>query len=293
MLLNWGVKGRTFSVGLVIILGLGLACDNVSPSEQLSITRVTPGTGPSGGGDQVVVEGTGFRSGATVTLGGAAATATFQEGRSIRVLPPAHPAGAVDVVVTNPDGASARLAAGYTYVPLTVTAISPTSALTREQAQVYGMGFVHGSTVTLGGAIARVVGVSSAVITIAIPDHPPELVDVVVTNPSGETSTLSGGFTFTVVVLTAGPSVVTTGGQLTVTWSAPPGRSTAGGGDWIALFKAGDPDSASVTWFTHLEGASSGTVTFKAPIQPGQYEMRYMVEATSVARAPVTVTAGG
>jgi len=37
----------------------------------------------------------------------------------LRVVAPAHAAGTVDVVVTNPDGRSVAVAAGYTFVPLT------------------------------------------------------------------------------------------------------------------------------------------------------------------------------
>ena len=45
-------------------------------------------------------------------------------------------------------------------------------------------------------------------------------------------------------------------------------------------------------WFEHLCGATSGTSTLSAPPQPGQYEFRYMVGDTAVARSgPVTVSA--
>ena len=64
------------------------------------------------------ITGTGFQSGATVTLDGATLQGRF-ESRSNAALylqTPAHIAGAVDVVVTNPDGQTHRLAGGYTYV---------------------------------------------------------------------------------------------------------------------------------------------------------------------------------
>src|SRR5512147_1368649 len=60
------------------------------------------------------------------------------------------------------------------------------------------------------------------------------------------------------VVLTASPSVVTSGDQLTMTWVAPSGRGCVGGGDWVALYKVGDPDSTgssnghSDLWFLHV-----------------------------------------
>ena len=100
------------------------------------------------------------------------------------------------------------------------------------------------------------------------------------------------------ISLTASPSLVTSGDQLTMNWVAPSGRGCNGGGDWVALFKVGDPDNTGAAnghsdlWFEHLCGATSGTSTLSAPPQPGQYEFRYMVGSTAVARSgPVTVSA--
>ena len=100
------------------------------------------------------------------------------------------------------------------------------------------------------------------------------------------------------ISLTASPSLVTSGGQLTMSWVAPSGRGCNGGGDWVALFRVGDPDITGAAnghsdlWFVHLCGATSGTSTLSAPPQPGQYEFRYMVGSTAVARSsPVTVSA--
>jgi hypothetical protein len=100
------------------------------------------------------------------------------------------------------------------------------------------------------------------------------------------------------VALTASPSQVTSGGQLTLSWVAPAGRGCSGGGDWVAIYKVGDPDITGASnghsdlWFEHLCGPTSGTSTLSAPAQPGQYEFRYMVGDTSVARSsPVTVRA--
>ena len=60
--------------------------------------------------------GTSFAPGATVSFGGASATAvTFGDAASLSATAPAHVAGAFDVVVTNTDGQSAKLAGGYTY----------------------------------------------------------------------------------------------------------------------------------------------------------------------------------
>jgi len=48
-----------------------------------------------------------------------------------------------------------------------------------------------------------------------------------------------GGRTLDGVSLTVSPSPITSGGQLTISWVAPSGRSCIGGGDWIAIFRVG------------------------------------------------------
>lgn len=100
------------------------------------------------------------------------------------------------------------------------------------------------------------------------------------------------------VVLTASPSVVMSGDQLTMTWTAPSGRGCVGGGDWVALYKVGDADSTgssnghSDLWFLHVCGATSGTATLSAPPEAGEYEFRYLAGSTASARSnPVTITA--
>ena len=68
-----------------------------------TVTSITP-TRDSGGGTSVTITGTGFVTGATVKLGGTAATSReVVSTTSITATTPAHAAGAVNVVVTNSD----------------------------------------------------------------------------------------------------------------------------------------------------------------------------------------------
>ena len=72
--------------------------------------------GPAAGGTSVTITGTGFLAGATVSLGGTAATnVNVVSSTSITATTPAHAAGAVSVVVTNTDAQSGSLTNGYTY----------------------------------------------------------------------------------------------------------------------------------------------------------------------------------
>ena len=92
-----------------------------------TLTDAVPGQGPAPGGTDVTLTGTGFVPGATVTFGGTPATAAaVVDATTITATTPAHAAGAVDVVVTNPDTSHATLTGGFTFVPCTFT-IDPAS----------------------------------------------------------------------------------------------------------------------------------------------------------------------
>ena len=173
---------------------------------------------------------------------------------------------------------------------------SPSRGLTGDVVRVLGRGFLPGVTVTFGGLAARIITFTSVAITLSTPSHPPGVVDVVVTNPDGATLTLASAFTYESVSLTASPSVVATGGQITMNWLAPTGRGCVGGGDWIAIYRIGDPDETGAAnghsnlWYDHICGAVAGTFALTAPNTPAEYEFRYMVGDIAAARSnPVKV----
>ena len=125
--------------------------------------------GNDGGGTPVTITGTGFLSGATVSLGGTAATGvTVVSSTSITATTGAHGAGAVNVVVTNTDAQSGTKTNGYTYTTSnpapTVSSISPTSGTTAggTPVTITGTGFLSGATVSLGGTAATGVTVVSS-----------------------------------------------------------------------------------------------------------------------------------
>ncbi len=96
-----------------LIFDIELVGISVTPT----ISGIEPASGPTGGGTTVTITGTEFTSGFAVTIGGAAATnVTLVSSTKLTATTPAHTAGAVDVVVINPEGLSATLAGGYTYV---------------------------------------------------------------------------------------------------------------------------------------------------------------------------------
>ena len=130
-----------------------------------TVTAILPVSGPLAGATAVTITGTGFITGATVTIGGTAATSVVVVGAtSITAITPAGTAGAKNVVVTT-TGGTGTLTGGFTYVAVpTVTAIAPASGTTAggTAVTITGTNFVTGATVTIGGASATSVVVVGA-----------------------------------------------------------------------------------------------------------------------------------
>jgi hypothetical protein len=149
----------------------------------------------------VTLTGQNFASGAGVTFGGAAATSVVVvSATQITANTPPHAQGSVTVTVTNPGGQSGGLASGFTFVALApiVSSISPNTGATAggTHATLTGANFVSGATVTFGGAAATSVVVSPSQISVNTPPHKPGSVNIVVTNPGGQSGTLASGFTY-------------------------------------------------------------------------------------------------
>jgi hypothetical protein len=81
-----------------------------------TITNVSPVSGGAGGGTPVIISGTNFSPSASVSFGDAqAVTVTVLSPTALLAQSPPHSAGAVALVVTNPDGGSATSASGFMY----------------------------------------------------------------------------------------------------------------------------------------------------------------------------------
>ena len=181
--------------------GFTYSAGNPAPT----VTSITPNTGTTAGGTSVTITGTGFLAGATVSLGGTAATNVNVVGStSITATTAAHAAGAVSVTVTNSDAQSGSLPNGFTYsagnpAP-TVASITPNTGTTAGGASVTitGTGFLAGATVSLGGTAATNVNVvGSTSITATTAAHVAGAVSVTVTNNDAQSGTLTNGYTYT------------------------------------------------------------------------------------------------
>jgi glucose/arabinose dehydrogenase len=93
-----------------------------------SIASIEPVSGSARGGTSVVITGSHFLTGVTVSFGGVPAPSVAvldSSGMRLTVETPAHAAGAVDVVVTNTDGRSASLPGAYVFTPVPLAAPAP------------------------------------------------------------------------------------------------------------------------------------------------------------------------
>jgi len=176
---------------------------------------------------------------------------------------------------------------------LTVRAVTPSSGPTMggDVIRIAGEGFQNGATVTIDGVSVPTLKVTVNRIDARTTAHVVGTVDVVVTNPDGQTKALAESYTFGVFSVTGSPGLVAPGGQLTVSWEGPSGRGCVGGGDWIAIYRVGDPDETGAAnghsdlWYDHVCGATSGLRSLNAPLQPGEYEFRFLVGVFSAARS--------
>jgi Domain of unknown function (DUF1929)/IPT/TIG domain len=114
-----------------------------------TVSSISPASGTSNGGTAVTITGTGFLSGARVTLGGTAATnVTVQNSTSITATSAVHPSGTVDVVVSNTDNQTGSLANGYTYTSSLGLELSPGD----PNSATVNAGQTASYTLALGGA---------------------------------------------------------------------------------------------------------------------------------------------
>ena len=133
----------------------------------LTLAAVTPPQGPTAGGTAVVLTGTGFASGATVTFGGATATGVKVACERIDAVTPPHAAGKVDVEVCNPDSGMAKKAAAFEYVdappPASGTPVQAgggqAAATGGQVAAALGPGAVGPGTAPAAGGTVPVAGV--------------------------------------------------------------------------------------------------------------------------------------
>ena len=177
-----------------------------------TVLGISPASGPTAGGTPVTIGGANFVTGATVTIGGVAATnVSVVSSTTIQATTAARTAGAADVTVTI-DGRSSTLASAFNYLalpPPTLSSISPTSGSTSGGTTVTltGTNFASGATVTIGGVAATGVTVLGSTSLRAITGARAAGVADVVVAVGTQSATLPRGYTYVVAAPNAPPVV--------------------------------------------------------------------------------------
>lgn len=125
----------------------------------LSIGSLTPSSGSANGGQTVVLRGSGFARGATVTVDGNPAGVQFIDTTQLILTMPAVTAAKDIVTVTNPGGMSYSLDAAWYANPVTpstpvLNSITPAQAATGSTVSftINGTGFIPDSIAFLNGS---------------------------------------------------------------------------------------------------------------------------------------------
>lgn len=136
----------TFSGGEVIYGSVSITVVAPTPSPAPTISNISPPNGSTNGGTSIVISGSGFSPGATLTIGGASATITNLTPTLIWATTPPNSAGSADIVVTNPDGQSVTAPGGFTYIA------PPSSAPTLSYYTTPNLNTAGGTPVTIYGS---------------------------------------------------------------------------------------------------------------------------------------------
>ncbi len=124
-------------------------------SATLTVSKVSPFSGPSAGGTTVTISGADFLSGVSVTFGGLpASSVNLTDSTTLVAVTPPHASGSADVTITNSDGTSASLSSGFTFHSINLLWNAPsTSTVTITGYNVYRgsstagpFGLMNGST---------------------------------------------------------------------------------------------------------------------------------------------------
>ena len=183
-----------------------------------TITSVSPSSGALVGGTAVTITGTNFIAGATVKIGGVAATnVVIVNSTSITAKTPAGAAGSKPIVVTTTGGSTTQSVVFNYIAPPSITSVSPSSGTIAggTNITIVGINLLSTSSVTIGGVLATNVLVNNlgTSITATTPAGTVGAKPIVVTTLGGA-STQSVTFTYmafaptiTSISPTTGPSV--------------------------------------------------------------------------------------
>jgi len=224
----WGFAQSILWLASAAALSLSLAgCPVTAPP----VTSITPDHGPTAGGTDVTIRGTGFDTETGVLFGEQAARSVQCINSGLmRATTPAQPAGEVPLVLIDSRGADISTGFSFTYdVPeeaarpaaLAITSITPGHGPTvgGTRVTIRGAGFVDGSAVLFGElSAADVIVTNDGLMAAMSPPHGAGLVDMTLVAPDGRSVTQTGAFEYAVDADGDGLPDIDTDGDGLVDW---------------------------------------------------------------------------
>ncbi|GAB4417853.1 MAG: hypothetical protein OHK0056_26970 [Bacteriovoracaceae bacterium] len=274
-----------------------------------TLTSISPNIGSNQGSTSISLTGTGFVSGASVTVGVlSCSSVSVVSSTNITCTIPScggscpYTNGPVNVTVINSDNQTSGVQT-YTFATTPIISSVENVATPGVSAgplaggtaiKILGSNFVSGATVTVGGVnCAPVTFVNSGELQCPTGGNTAGAKSVVVTNPDTTTSTLANGFTYRAAptVTSVSPNAGALGGSTSVTITGTGFVS----GATVSFDPAGTPavcNSPSVTSATTITCTTSphtaGAVDIRVTNPEGQYGT--LVSGFTYQSAP-TVTA--
>ncbi len=261
----------------------------------VTITSILPDAGPPAGGTSISINGTGFATGATVTIGGVPATAVFVSPPNIIscTTPASGTLGAQPLIVTNADLSTQSATYSYTSAPApSISGIAPEQypPTGGSLITISGANFVSGATVTISGNAATSVNVTGpGTITCITPAVAVGAGDLVVYNPDTQLAFVPQTFyaapTVSGVSPASGPSAG--GTALTITGTGfLVGATVAVGGNPAGAVLVASATSISCTTPPGAPGAGA-VVVANPDTQPSNAGFAFTFVASP---APVVAT---
>jgi prepilin-type N-terminal cleavage/methylation domain-containing protein len=243
----------------------------------VTLTTINPSPLLWGATRTFTLTGTGFNSGAQVTLDGANVTEAWNSATSMTVTLTSDPSVATHTfAVTNPDGGTASKTFTVNVNPMTVTSVTPSVTLSgsTKNFTITGTGFNSAAQVTFDGAATSEVWVSSTSMTVALASFPAiGSHTFAVTNPDGG----SGSVTFMVAkahISSMSPITIAHGTQVTVTITGTNFVTSGAVTPTVTV-------NGATTGVTTVTIVSATSVTFKYTISSTKATYTYPVQVTS------------
>lgn len=164
------------------------------------ILEVHPETGPAKGGTEVRITGHNFQPGISFYWDGAPITAKYLGAEVLSVTTPPGHSGSISLEVRNPGGKNFLLPNAFTYrgAPRALS-VSPEmgSRAGGTMLTVNGENFVPGCSVLFGTQYAPTTFINPHALAAVVPGgSTSEPIDITVSDPDGETSTLNDAFLY-------------------------------------------------------------------------------------------------